>query len=374
MKRVLAIVFGIVLSALIVSSATGQPANLSQTFGQPDLAPILERVRASYGLPSVSAVVVQGGKVVSHAVVGERAIGGGVPVTLQDQYQLGSISKSFTATVIAKLVEQGKLRWDTTLDQALPDVPKLGAYKTVTLEMLLSHTAGFPANVEQKSVYAWNLNPAEARAQYLKFALMTEPEFAPGQMVAYSNAGFVIASLIAERAGGKPWDALVREIVLEPLGMKCNFGVIFEPLTNPHPHLIENGRAKALEPVAGSGNSPVLNGADNLRCNLSDLGKYLAAHLEGERGQDGIIRAESFKFLHRARANGGQDIRAALGWFVFPGGEIWHNGSNTLNYAEMILLPKQDTAIAVATNAAGGGADARAAAEVLEGIVDLIRP
>jgi CubicO group peptidase (beta-lactamase class C family) len=373
MKRILVIVFCIVLSALIVSAA-GQPVTLSQTFGQPDLVPILERVRASYGLPSLSAVIVQAGKVVSHAVVGERAIGGGVPVTLQDQYQLGSISKSFTATVIAKQIEQGKLRWDTTLGQALADVPMLDAYKSVTLEMLLSHTAGFPANVEQKSVYDWNLPPTEARAQYLKFALMTQPEFAPGQMVAYSNAGYVVASLIAERAGGEPWDALVKEIVLEPLGMTCGFGVIFEPLTNPHPHILENGRAKALEPVAGSGNSPVLNGADNLRCNLNDLGKYLAAHLEGERGQDGIVRAESFKFLHRARANGGQDIRAALGWFVFPEGAIWHNGSNTLNYAEMILIPKQDTAIAVATNAAGGGADARAAAEVFEGIVDLIRP
>lgn len=358
--------------ALACATALGQPGASGVSIGRPDLGPILERVRASSGLPSLSAVVVKGGKVVSRAVVGERAIKSGVAVTLRDQYQLGSISKSFTATVIARLVEQGKLRWDATLEQLLPDVPKLEAYKSVTLEMLLYHVAGFPADIKDPSVYDWNLEPSAARERYLEIALLTDPEFAPGQMVAYSNIGYVIASLIAERAGGKPWDALVREIVLEPLGMRCGFGVIFAPLTNPHPHSIQNGRVTALQPVAGNGNSPVLNGADNLRCSMNDLGLYLAAHLEGERGQDGIIKSTSFKFLHRARANGGQDIRAALGWFVFPSGEIWHNGSNTLNYAEMILMPAQDTAIAVATNAAGGGADARAVAEVFEGINDLI--
>ncbi len=358
--------------ALACASALGQPGAKGSSFGQPDLTPILERVRASYGLPSLTAVLVEGGKVVSNAVVGERAIGSGVSVTLTDQYQLGSISKSFTATVIARLVEQGKLRWNMTLEELLPDMKIRDAYKSVTLEMLLYHFAGFPADVKNKSVYDWNLEPGAARKKYLELALVSVPEFKPGEMVAYSNIGYVIASLIAERAGGKPWDALVREIVLEPLGMNCGFGVIFPALTNPHPHAIKDGGAQALEPAAGNGNSPVLNGADNLRCSMGDLGLYLAAHLEGERGRDGILRSQTFKFLHRARADGGQGIRAALGWFIFPDGEIWHNGSNTLNYAEMILLPRQDAAIAVATNAAGGGAEARAVAEVFEAIEALV--
>ena len=325
--------------------------------GAPDIAPILEAARVKYGLPSIAGVAVRGGSVVGVTAIGERALGSGVAVTLDDAYHLGSMSKSFTATVLGKLVEQGKIRWDTPLSETFPDVPMLPELKAVTLEMLLTHRAGFSANVEDRSIYAgitkdgsgdWNA----VRGRYLLSALTTKPAYTPGQVVAYSNIGYVIASLMAERAGGSSWEALVRRIVYEPLGMNsCTFGTAFKPLTNPHPHRWDGSIAVPLEPSVLNGNPPVLNGADNVRCSLPDLGKYLLAHLNGERGVDGILKAATFKELHRARANGGQGIYMAFGWLVFTGGEIWHNGSNTLNYSEMALYPAQNIAVAVATNA-----------------------
>jgi hypothetical protein len=94
-----------------------------------------------------------------------------------------------------------------------------------------------------------------------------------------------------------------------------------------------------------------LYGADGLRCSVADFAKYTLAHLNGERGTNGIISSQSFVFLHRARMNAGQDIRTALGWFVFPNGALWHNGSNTLNYAEVIINARSNLAIVVFTNA-----------------------
>ena len=359
---------------VVGAGALGQTSGASETNqGQPDLRPLLERVRAQYNLPSLGAVLVRGNQVVSSAVMGERAVGSGVAVTLADQYQLGSLSKSFTATLLARLVEQGRLRWDTTLGQVFTDAPMLDAYKAVTLEMLLSHTAGFPANVKDETVYDWTLEPAQARAQYLRLALQLEPEFWPGRTVAYSNVGYVIASLVAERVANQPWDALVRQFILGPLGMNCGFGVIFAPMTNPHPHRLLFGRALPLLPEAGNGNSPVLNGADNLRCSVGDLGAYLGAHLSGELGQDGIISSNSMKFLHRARQNAGQDIRTALGWFVFPDAAIWHNGSNTLNHAEMMLVPRRNLAVGVVINAAGNATVTEASSQVMDALVELVR-
>ena len=318
----------------------------------PNLEPILERIRVKYALPSIAAVAVRDGVVVGVAAVGERAVGSGVAVTVNDAYHLGSMSKSFTATVLGKLVELGKLRWDLRLEEAFPEVQMRPEFKSVTLEMLLTHRAGLSANVEDTKIYAGSSDWAVIRQRYVVAALSAAPAYPPGRVVAYSNAGYVIASLMAERSGGASWQALVRQYVYQPLEMKsCTFGTAFAPLTNPHPHGWDGAKAVPLEPLVENGNPPVLDGADNVRCSLPDLGKYLAAHLSGERGANGILKAATFKELHRSRANGGQGIYMAFGWLVLPGGELWHNGSNTVNYSEMALYPQQNLAVAVAMNA-----------------------
>jgi CubicO group peptidase (beta-lactamase class C family) len=317
-----------------------------------NLTAILERIRVKYALPSIAAVAVRDGAVVGVAAVGERALGSSVGVTVNDAYHLGSMSKSFTATVLGKLVELGKIRWDLRLETAFPDVQMRPEFRSVTLEMLLTHRAGFSANVEDRTIYAGSSDWAAIRQRYLIAALTTAPAYPPGQIVAYGNTGYVIASLMAERSSGMGWQALVRQYVYQPLEMQsCTFGTTFPPLSNPHPHRWDGLTAVPLEPQVENGNPPALDGADNVRCSLPDLGKYLVAHLSGERGADGILQAATFKELHRPRVNGGQGIYMALGWLVFSNGELWYNGSNTLNYSEMALYQQQNLAVAVATNA-----------------------
>ncbi len=316
---------------------------------QNSLASTLEAVRLKFGAPSLAATVVKNGAVLESAAVGERAIGSKVAVQLGDMYQLGSLSKSFTATLIAKLVEQKLLGWDTTLEEVFSDQKMLLAYRKVTIQEILFHVAGFAANVEDSAVYSWELEPQKARAMYLEKALNQTPE--ARQMVAYSNIGFVVASLAAEKVTGKKWENLIREYIFAPLELKnCAFGTRFPVLTQPHGHQQVGKTVMAVSPELPNGNSNVLFGADGIRCSLPDLGKYLLAHLNGENGTSGIVSSQSFKYLHQPRANAGQGIYAALGWFIFPDGAIWHNGSNTLNFAEMIIFPKANLAIGIATN------------------------
>jgi CubicO group peptidase (beta-lactamase class C family) len=339
------------LLAFAAGVPTAQPA-LSSAGSAPDLAPILERVRVQYGLPSIAAVAVRDGQVVSAAAVGERALGSGVAVTLGDGYHLGSMSKSFTAMVLAKLVETGILRWDVTLDVAFPDVKMLEVFKRVTLEQLLIHTAGFSADFTDARILEGTTDWKVIRQRFVNAVLNLEPPYRPGSVVAYSNTGYILASLIAERVAGDSWQNLVRRFVFEPLRMKaCSFGTDFPALSGPHPHSWNGRVAVPRASTPAFNNPPLFDGADNVRCSVTDLGAYLVAHLEGERGADGILKAATFRELHRARANGGQGIYAALGWFVFPDGTVWHNGSNTLNYSEMALFPRDNLAIAVVSNA-----------------------
>jgi CubicO group peptidase (beta-lactamase class C family) len=340
---------------LLVAFVAGVPASQlasSSSGSAPDLAPILERVRVQHGLPSIAAVAVRDGSIVSAAAVGERALGSGVGVSLKDGYHLGSMSKSFTATVLAKLVETGKLRWDVTLEAAFPDVKMLEVFKGVTLEQLLIHTAGFSAGFTDAGILEGTTDWNVIRQRFANAVLNLEPQYRPGSVVAYSNTGYILASLIAERVGGDSWQNLVRRFVYEPLGMTgCSFGTDFPALSGPHPHSWNGRVAVPRAPTPTFNNPPLFDGADNVRCTVKDLGTYLAAHLEGGRGVDGILKGATFKELHRARANGGQGIYAALGWFVFPDGTVWHNGSNTLNYSEMALFLKDNLAIAVVSNA-----------------------
>ncbi len=316
---------------------------------QSSLSSTLETIRLKFGAPSLAATIVKNGAILESAAVGERAIGSEVAVQMDDMYHLGSLSKSFTATLIAKLVEQKLLAWDSTLETIFSKQKMLPAYRKVTLEQLLFHVAGFAANVEL--VDSWQLEPQKARGLYLEKALNQAPEHSAGQMVAYSNTGFVLASLAAEQVTGKSWEKLIQEFIFAPLEMKnCAFGTRFAKLTQPHGHQQNGTILVAVSPELPNGNSNVLFGADGIRCSLPDLGKYLLAHLNGENGTGGIVSSQSFAYLHQPRINAGQGIYAALGWFIFPNGAIWHNGSNTLNFAEMIILPKANLAVAIATN------------------------
>jgi CubicO group peptidase (beta-lactamase class C family) len=160
-----------------------------------DLSTQLEAIRARYGLPSLSAALIYEGQLGDVAAVGLRASNKLETVTLEDAYQLGSISKGFTATMIARLVEQGILRFDMTLGEVLPDVSMLPEYKSITLQLLLTHRSGI-----QRDVKPPEGEVQSARKSYLEMALKGPRG---QQKFVYSNVGFVIAAIIAERMTGR---------------------------------------------------------------------------------------------------------------------------------------------------------------------------
>ncbi len=306
-----------------------------------DFSDLLETVRAKYNLPSLSGVAVLRDSLYGAGTVGKTRVDGDVRVTPQSAYQLGSVSKAMNATMIARLVERGLLRWDSTLAEVLPDVRMRDEYKAVTLELLLTHRSGIVGNAE--------ISPAAtrepARKQYLEAAL-AQPRGAKTYL--YSNVGYVTAAMMAERVTGKPWDALMREEILEPLGMTgcaVGFGVEGDPL----PHRFQAGQAKALP--MNSGNPRVLDGADQMRCPLTSFARYVSAHLLGERGESPLLKPETWKRLHTDPFGN----QYAFGWLVGTrtwarGGILTHSGSNTNNYAVVWIAPERGVAVVVATN------------------------
>jgi len=150
-------------------------------------------------LPGAAVVVLRDGIVVHSRAYGLARLDTGVPNTTRTKFRLASVSKSFTALMVLKLVEQGRLRLEDTLETYVPGVN--GGDK-ITVAHLLSHTAGMP--------------------DFMGFeqAAKLPRDAAPGERLNYSNLGYSALGRVIEKASGKSYEAYLREAILDPLGMK----------------------------------------------------------------------------------------------------------------------------------------------------------
>lgn len=125
---------------------------------------------------------------------------------MTDRFHLGSCTKAMTATMIASVVDSGKLSWESTLASVFPDeAPRMHAdYRAVTLDQLLKHRAGLPANVDWFGI-PQAISPTQERRSLLRSALQGAPMTAPGSAFGYSNLGYTLAALMAEEATATSW-------------------------------------------------------------------------------------------------------------------------------------------------------------------------
>jgi CubicO group peptidase (beta-lactamase class C family) len=371
---------GVLLCAL--ASTPNAPSDAESA---PDnLNSLLEPIRQKYDLPALAGAIVTSKGLVAVGAVGVRKYGTKTPVTANDQFHLGSDTKAITATMLATLVEEGKLSWSTTLEQVFPDLAaKMNpAYRKVTLEQMLAHRAGFtdeswPKGKDNGDMYQLPGSPREQRAAYVAMVLAEPPVNEPGSKFLYSNRSYAVAGAIAERVSNDSWEGLMQKRIFGPLGMEtCGFGAMGWPRTSdatkidqPWQHTLLLFGHRAIEPGPRADNAPVIGPAGTVHCSVVDWGKFVTAHLRGAQGQSGILKPETFKHLHTAPYGD-----YGFGWLVtdrpWAGGRaLTHAGSNTMNYAVVWMAPAKDFAVLVMTNQAGGetfnACDAAASALIL---------
>ncbi len=322
-----------------------------------DLSARLSAAIKDAGPPALGAIVVNTEGVLAQGVAGVRARGESAPVTLDDRWHVGSCTKSMTATLCARLIERGLLSWDRTLAEAFPELKDQmhEAYRAVTLRDLLSHRAGIQGEPPPKlwgALWKHKGTTTEGRELTAKDILTRAPKGTPGEHFEYSNFGYMIAGLMAERATGKAWEDLMRDEVFTPLNItSAGFG------PPGSADKVDNARGHGLggapiKPGPMADNPPSLGPAGTVHATLADLGMYVRAQLRGARAEDfGFLKAQSFATLHTP-PNGDY----ALGWVIqqpkWAAGRrvIWHNGSNTMWYAEMAVIPEAGVAVVVTAN------------------------
>ncbi len=321
----------------------------------------LEAIRKKHSLPALAVVVVKDGKICDRAAVGVRKSGESIPVTTNDVFHIGSCTKSMTATLTAMLIEEGKLRWNTTIADVFPELKGSmdKQYETVTIEQLLTHRGGLPTAPPATAwTQAWKQQgtPVQQRYEFIQAVLAQPPEAAPGTKMIYSNQGYAIAGAMLEELAGTPWETLITDRLFKPLHMdSAGFGPpgttyrIDQPWGHIHKLL-------TTVPVQGD-NPPAIAPAGRVHCSLDDLARFTIFHMD-RRQTNRLLKPETLTKLH-APPDGGD---YACGWVVLKrdwasGNALMHNGSNTMWYVVMWLAPEKNLSVVVATNIAGPDAE-----------------
>lgn len=337
--------------------ATGQTQTPPLT-----LAARLETLRTEAKLPGVAGATFSSSTISDVTAIGVRRMGDETPVTAGDLWHIGSITKSFTSLLIAKYVERGEMSWTSTLGELL-GASRAGKFAPVTLSQLLSHRAGLPANVPpaiMPTVMEGAPGVEVQRQRILDAVLAGDPAAAPGAAFAYSNLGYIIAGSMLESKTRKTWETLVQDEVLAPLKLaSAGMGApgVRDANSQPRGHRrVADGTLVPVESGAMSDNPPYLGPAGRLHMTVGDLARWGQLHLRGERGQDGIVRADTFKRLHQPETG-----TYAMGWVSRPtatGRILWHNGSNTYWYAIVAFDATADRGAVVVTNGSIAAAQA----------------
>ena len=326
-----------------------------------DVTAVLAPIRAKHDLPAMAGAIVAAGQVEAIGCDGVRERGKPEKATTGDLWHLGSCTKAMTATLCARLVEEKKLTWATTVGEVFGDVKGIDpAWKPVTLEQLLTNHSGAPANLDADGLWAslWKHTgtPQEQRRALVEGVLKHAPVSKPGTTYLYSNAGFSIAGAMAETVAKEPYEVLITKRLFAPLGMaSVGFGAPgkADVVDQPRGH---GADGNPIAPGPSADNPAAIAPAGRVHCTIGDWAKFVALHTRGEtKDAAKLLSPETFVKLHTPVAD---DSHYAMGWIVterdWAGGRaLTHSGSNTMWYCTAWFAPARDFAVVVTCNQGG---------------------
>ncbi|NNJ08210.1 beta-lactamase family protein [Streptomyces sp. PKU-MA01144] len=317
----------------------------------------LRELAQDHSVPGAQMTIRRAGETLS-VTTGVRRAGSTTPVTADTAFALGSVTKVFTATVIAQLVAEGDLEWDEPVADYLAEFDGAvdGRMSAVTLRHLLSHTAGLVADHELDDAGASSL------ARYTASVTTTRTLHAPGHCFSYSNTGYNVLGRVIEATADMKWQAVMENSLLRPLGIDPVFpggGTAAGLRAVADGHAVRPGRERAAHPVGlhlPAGWAP----AGGLAGSADDLVALATLHLGTRPGADTLLpaaeRAEMSAAAPAADAFGMADgWGLGLAHYASPVGPwLGHDGTADGASAHLRFHPATGTAVALTANATTG--------------------
>lgn len=315
----------------------------------------LEKALEMSGAPGMAGATFDTEKVLTRTDLGVRRADKNGKIEADDLWHIGSDGKAMTATLVARLVENGELKWDTTMQEVFGASAKSfhPQAQEITIQQLLSHTAGQASNpseaLRNDAHRAGDRGIRKQRMKVVEEALKQAPVSEPGTKFLYSNTGYIIAGAVVEEVLGMPWEKAIEQEVFSPLGIKSpGFGA---PAGTSQPrghHVSPDGERKPVDQGYAGDNPAIYGPAGGIHLSLADWMVFLQDQMLGHQGKGKLLKAMTYRKLHQPVLGS-----YAMGWLVGDGGKLLqHDGSNTYWYATVTLhLDKGRGTVAVANDA-----------------------
>jgi CubicO group peptidase (beta-lactamase class C family) len=342
-----------------------------------DLTEVVAETVAAHHVPGMVAGVWVDGE--SHVVAhGVTSVEHPAPLVEATQFQVGSVTKTFTSALVALVVEEGKVAYEDPVARHLPDLAADLApgvdLEAITVEHLLSHQSGFDGDHLFTHPGVVHDLGALAGARHL---------FAPGTGYSYSNAAFSLAGELVGVVAGQPYADVVAQRLVGPLGLEGACFTADDAITRPValPHWVIDGEAYVLRGAGwqpGWELGPLDWAAGGLIASVPHLLRWGRFQLDGE-ADDGavLLDAEARARLHAPVVEADEVSSVALDWSVrtSDGVTTLDHGGVTVGYCtDLVVVPEREVVVACCTHATNGSAVnqvvRRWALERLAGIVE----
>ena len=166
-----------------------------------------------------SVAVAKNGELIYTKTVGLADVENNIKATQHTKYRIGSISKSFTAVLVLKAVEEEKINLDQPIYKWFPKIKKS---KKITIKQLLTHRSGIHNFTENESYTLWNTQ-SKTEKEMIAVIVKGGTDFKPGSKAQYSNSNFVLLSFILEKIYRKSYTELIQEYIAEPIGLSNTY-------------------------------------------------------------------------------------------------------------------------------------------------------
>ena len=320
----------------------------------------VENIMFEDGLPGAAVAVVRGDTTIFAEGFGFRDVDKGLPVTRETLFHIGSTNKSMTAMLIATLVDDGLLEWDTPIIEIYPDFELSSDESTnfVTVRHLLSMQSGIPDYAEDD----FDVDNASGEDVF-KYVVEIDLLGAPGEEFSYSNISASLAGYLGVIAAGYEYpnlyagyEKLLREKVLDPIGMETAVIRVSDAENNPNygkSYVMEDGDAVEAEREDFDGDPLAPSGT--LKANVIEMAAYISTQLQRGQAPNGerVVSEENLIETWEPDLE-----NYAMGWEVSEYEEflvISHEGSFD-NYLSIIgFVPDLDIGFVILTNSEEAG-------------------
>ena len=318
------------------------------------LVALTEAKMKEFSVPGVALGIIDGSSLTTRGL-GVTTVEDSIPVNAHTVFPIASISKTFAATAMMRLVEQGKVDLRAPVRTYIPTfrVRDSTVSRDVTVWHLLTHMGGWEGQVG---------GPERGTATLENFVATTLPDLMqvapPGKAWSYNNAGFSIAGRVIEVVTGKSINAAMRELVFQPLGLEHAGTTAGDFIVNRFAagHTSRDGKTTLQRPFTPS--SSVTAGGVGL-C-ITDILTYARFHLGDGTAANGerVLNAKSLELMRIPQAHKqGTDDDIGLAWHIRRVGPVHtyaHGGTLGGHILLLELVPERNFAIAILTNANSG--------------------